>query len=184
MNNKILYIVLLCLNFVSFAQVIHINNNDDIIKVTKNTTATIDVDYAFIVPPNKASLINTQLAQLVEVKNYYADLKNNKRSVLVQLNKVDKQLRKLLSKLKKEDADIDENLEHILSKIDHSITNLNTNNTQLKATNITLNTEVKNLKKINTHLKKISRGIWWNGFIDKTIMLVAGTALGILITSI
>lgn len=182
-KSYILYFLLLCIPCVTFSQ-ISIVNNDDIVRVHKNDTVNIQVDYAFIVPPNKASLINNQLEQLVTVKGVYKNLKDNRNNVLSELNSTEKQLRKLLNRLKNDDTNIDLNLNNLLEKIDTSVKNLNITNSKLKSTNLALQNEVRKLKKINTDLKKISRGIWWSGFLDKTVMLVTGVALGLLISSI
>ena len=184
MIKKLFFLLLFFAVHINYGQTININDNDKIIKVVKNDKIAINVDYAFIVPPNKASLINDQLEQLVKVREAYKDIKESRKNIVLELNKTDKQLRKLLERIKKDDTVVDDNLETILTKIDQSVNNLNSANNQLKTTNDSLQDEVLQLKKINGDLKKITRGIWWNGVLDKTIMFIAGGALGILVTSL
>lgn len=180
---KILLSVFL-LTFLSLplhAQTITFGKNDDIIKVAKGSSVTINADTAYIVSTARAQYINKKLDQLDSIQILYNDLVDNRNELLNELKKAQKTLSKLLNHLQGDSTLLNANIVEIVANLDHTLTNLKKNNEELKKNNKALKTEIKHLEDLVKQLRNQTKGIWWNNVADKIVVFAGGVGLGLLI---
>jgi DNA repair ATPase RecN len=146
--------------------------------VYQDDTVTIHADTAFIVSKTLAGYFNRNVLDLQDLKQKYNNLIRDNQKLGKELEKALKLVDNLLKENTAGNEDVVSNLNAKIGELNAIILSLETVNKQLTGTNKNFEAEIKNLKKLNHDLKRLTRGIWWNGITDKLVAFGGGLVIG------
>ena len=166
------------------AQSVTFHAADDFIKVPKGSTVNINSDTAYVVSPSRIKYINRQLDGLDSIHTLYNDLVDNRNVLFNELKKASKAVKRLESLMQSDSARLNSDITEILSGLETTLTELRQNNEVLKSNNELLEKKTMQLEGLVKELRKETRGIWWNGLLDKAVVFAGGIGIGLLIAAL
>jgi ATP-dependent protease HslVU (ClpYQ) peptidase subunit len=183
---KLLIYLFLFLSFSGIinAQNIRFSDNTDIIDVYKGATVTIAVDTAYVMGKIKAEFIQQKIKELNDIKVLYNNMAGRYNNLLDDLDKVQTLLEEFKHKVVSDSAVVSANFKRLMEEMELSLRELKENNNELLKNNNELKVQTGQLEKIVRQLRKETRGIWWNGVMDKIIAFTGGIGAGILLMAV
>lgn len=178
MNKIFLILSLLLCSQAVIAQKVF-TEEDDVVKLYKGETIRIETDSAFVIDHKRAIYLNARLEDLNQLKQDYDDVSALHSELIREIDQIESTINKMISRSMRDASILDKELADLFKELDLLIDDLDRNNSELEKNNSALSEKVKKMDEININLKRINRGIWWNGVSDKLFSLGIGLAIGV-----
>ena len=186
MRHSLTYVLLLSLVFIAPGVLgqVTFHTSDDFIKANKGATVRIAADTAYVVSTSRIRYINNQLDNLDSIQLLYNDLVDNRNTLLDELKKTNKVLKRIGELIEADSTVLSNDMAFILRDLSATLNDLKRNNGELKKNNETLEHKSQQLERLVKELRKETKGIWWNGLLDKVVVFAGGVGVGLLVAAL